>query len=605
MNRCIGCGACQVACKEKNRLPEKVYYRRAGTFSFNADGGSVLYRYSGACNHCSEPACISVCPTSALYKDSSGLVLHRDDLCIGCGRCVYACPYNAPVLSPLTGSSSKCDACGGDPECVKSCPVRALDYVPEPAFETAGVPGTSEAADVPAFLPNIKETHPSVYVYNIPEKLAVKVCLADVQTEAGEERKAADQNNSNAKIVVIGGGFAAAEAAREVRAHSKTAQITMISKDPSAPYSRPMLSKSLINGFDIKRYQTDPVEFESLGITVKKGVEALEVQPEAKCVLLSNGERVYYDKLIYAAGAEAVVLNIPGIEKNGVFTIRAAEDVDALHAALPAAKAAAVIGGGAIGLETAWQLKRYGLEVTVIEIASGLFDNRAGHRLSELLKETIQAAGIKVLTSTKTLEFCGNGRLTSIKTDKGEIAADIAVVSAGVKPNTGLMEKAGIAVSRGVVVDDYMQTSYPDIYACGDCAEQGGSINASCYRAFTQARKAAAGALGITCQAAPAAEPLVLHTAGTSLFAIGRLPDLSDKDTEEIKVVLERKDDGFKVNPRADSESDISLFFKDGKLAAAALLGDLEPSASLEKAVSEQWTQQTLIKVFSERGTIK
>ena len=597
MSRCIGCGACQVACKEKNRLPDDVFFRRAGIFSFDSDGRKVYYRYSGACNNCDEPACVQVCPVSALYKDDDGQVVHRDDRCIGCGRCVYACPYNAPVISPLTGLSSKCDACGGDPECVKACPVRALEYSPV---------ASDRSFDSPLFLPDIRETGPSLYVYNIPEKLSAKNSDTPVCNVSDDKADKASPKavQSGLRFVVLGGGIAAAEAAKVIREHDISAQITLISNEKASPYSRPMLSKSLIRGFDVKRYQTDLSEFESRGITVKLGTAAKAIHTAEKVVDLNNGEKIHYDRLIYAVGAEPVMLNIPGKDRKEVFTVRTVEDVNALHAVLPSAGAAAVIGGGAIGLETAWQLKKYGLNVTVIDIAPGLFENRTGHKLSEMLNKKLQAAGIAVLTSTKALEFAGDEHLSVVRTDKGDIPAEIAIVSAGIRPNVAIAQQAGLTVSRGVVVDDLMRTSDPSIFACGDCTEHQGRIDATCYRALVQAKKAACSALGIEDKTSEKPDPLVLHTAGTALFAIGKIPDQSGENAED-SLIFVSNEDGFKVNPRMDTECCVSLYFTDGKLVAASLLGDLGPSAILEKAVIGQWRKEDLIKALSERGTVK
>lgn len=145
-SRCTGCKTCLVACKDykDNALDvayRKVYDLEGGTWAAQADGtystDCLFYHLSMACNHCDEPACVSVCPTTAMHKeDKRGLVLVDQDKCIGCGYCVMACPYNAPKVSHDLGYSVKCNACeerldqGLQPICVTSCPLRALDFGP-------------------------------------------------------------------------------------------------------------------------------------------------------------------------------------------------------------------------------------------------------------------------------------------------------------------------------------------------------------------------------------------------------------------------------------------------------------------------------------------
>jgi anaerobic dimethyl sulfoxide reductase subunit B (iron-sulfur subunit) len=151
LHKCIGCKACQVACKDLHDLPAGIFLRRVDEVA----GGF----YSGACNHCKEPACARICPTGAMYKAEDGLVLHDDARCIGCGACTTACPYGAPVLHPRLGIAVKCDACrerregGLTPACVGACPVRALSF--GELLDTK--------ADVP-FLTDPMLTSPSLYI---------------------------------------------------------------------------------------------------------------------------------------------------------------------------------------------------------------------------------------------------------------------------------------------------------------------------------------------------------------------------------------------------------------------------------------------------------
>lgn len=134
MTRCIGCRACQVACKDKNRLDVGITFRNAHTYTTGTFPNIGMFAATFSCNHCDSPACVANCPTGAMFKSEDGAVLHKDDVCIGCKTCVNSCPYQVPVLDEEMGISRKCDSCvairqaGGQPACVAGCPNRALDF---------------------------------------------------------------------------------------------------------------------------------------------------------------------------------------------------------------------------------------------------------------------------------------------------------------------------------------------------------------------------------------------------------------------------------------------------------------------------------------------
>lgn len=161
MNACVACGACQLACKDGHRLKEGEFFRRVEVLKEGP--------FSAACNHCKEAACVKACPTGAMYKADDGATLHDDGKCIGCGTCMWNCPYGAISFSKTKGVTQKCDSCvdrrkeGLEPLCVDACPTKSIKFM-----ELA-----QTCSDLP-FLPDASQTQPSLMVK--PSKRAKEVC---------------------------------------------------------------------------------------------------------------------------------------------------------------------------------------------------------------------------------------------------------------------------------------------------------------------------------------------------------------------------------------------------------------------------------------------
>ena len=168
---CVGCKACQVACKDKNALPLGVLFRNVRDFEVGVYPDARMYHLSSTCNHCANPACVAACPSGAMYVDSDdGTVQHNDDMCIGCQYCVGACPYGNPKYIERLGVVHKCDACimlrvaGEKPACVATCPVRALDFGPYDELRAAH----PNAVDKIAVLPDPSMTSPCTIIDSKP-----------------------------------------------------------------------------------------------------------------------------------------------------------------------------------------------------------------------------------------------------------------------------------------------------------------------------------------------------------------------------------------------------------------------------------------------------
>jgi len=173
--RCIGCKACQAACKDRNCLGNNVFFRRADLIVPSGDG-LPLY-YSGACNHCQEPACSQVCPTGAMYMKSDETTVHDSGKCIGCGMCIWSCPYGAPAFFAQSGRANKCDSCyelrseGRQPICTEACVTGSLMFGDLDEFQKQLGSDYKELSSLPGFLPDGSLTNPRLMVKGGRRKL--------------------------------------------------------------------------------------------------------------------------------------------------------------------------------------------------------------------------------------------------------------------------------------------------------------------------------------------------------------------------------------------------------------------------------------------------
>lgn len=172
---CIGCRTCQVACQDKNDLPDKVAYRRVQTFEAGVYPHPHVINFSASCNHCEDPSCVKGCGLGALYVDADGTVQHNDEVCIGCQSCMKRCPYGALHFNPITHKIGKCDACkslreqGENPACVDACIMRCLEF--GTLDDLMAKHGDEGLTNKIAILPNPDQTNPSLFIKALPYAL--------------------------------------------------------------------------------------------------------------------------------------------------------------------------------------------------------------------------------------------------------------------------------------------------------------------------------------------------------------------------------------------------------------------------------------------------
>ncbi|HET6171824.1 MAG TPA: FAD/NAD(P)-binding oxidoreductase [Gaiellales bacterium] len=277
------------------------------------------------------------------------------------------------------------------------------------------------------------------------------------------------------RIVIVGGGLAAARVARAFRDAGGEGPLTILSADTDPPYNRPPLSKGFLRGeIEAAGVFVEPEEtYTELGIDLRLGTEVTGVRPADRTVELTGGESLGYDRLVLASGSLPRALGTPGETLEGVHTYRTLRDASAVRAAAESASSALVIGGGFIGMETTASLRRRGLEVTQVDLADDLYASLQAPPLSQSLERLYRERGVEVILGDVVAEFRGSGgKLTGAVTKAGrEIEAELAIVGVGVQPSTGYLEGSGVELEKGMVlVDERFATSVPGIWAVGDLA---------------------------------------------------------------------------------------------------------------------------------------
>ncbi len=404
-----------------------------------------------------------------------------------------------------------------------------------------------------------------------------------VEVEVEENEFSNDTKNF---YVILGNGAAGHYAAEAIRKRDRTGTITMISNEPYRTYNRPMLTKSIMAGLDEEQIAVEDTSwYEENRIYQILGHEVVKIDPEAKEVHLDDGSKYHYTKLIYALGSECFIPPIKGVDKDGVIAIRRLSDTKKVAEKLKETKHAVVIGGGVLGLEAAWELKKSKCEVTVLELAPVLMGRQLDKTAGEMLKKISEGQGIKIHTGVQIEAIESGEKVEGVRLADGTvIPAELVIISCGVRANTELAKEAGIETERAVIVNEKMETNIPDIYACGDCAQYEGINYAIWPQAVEEGKTAGAQAAGddVTYSTVPAA--LSFHGMNTALFAAGdngQNPDL-------IYKTVEYKDEGKKQYQK--------YYFRNNRLCGVILIGDTSRMTEMTEALEHHRQYKEIIK---------
>ena len=284
---------------------------------------------------------------------------------------------------------------------------------------------------------------------------------------------------SKSKYVIVGGcaaGIGAVEAIREV---DQRGAITVISEEQCSHYSRPMISDFVSGKADLAKMKTRDDQFwQNNSVNTLVGKKAVSLNTAEKTVSLDSGEKVAYEKLLIATGGKPFVPKMEGQDKEGVYTFTNVADAERLSNKINRenAKSAVVIGAGLIGISVTEALVKRGLKVTLVELQDKILSLLLDPKASDMVEAIVKKAGVDIVTGQSVQRITGkpyNDKVVGgVVLTKGDVVlCEMVIVAIGVIPRTELVAGTAVKTNRGIVVDNYMQTNVPDVYASGDVAE--------------------------------------------------------------------------------------------------------------------------------------
>ncbi|GLB60550.1 nitrite reductase large subunit NirB [Cytobacillus sp. NCCP-133] len=380
------------------------------------------------------------------------------------------------------------------------------------------------------------------------------------------------------KLVLVGNGMAGVRAVEEIlKVAPEKFEITIFGSEPHPNYNRILLSKVLQGDTEVKDITLNDWDwYETNNIRLYTDETVVKADPGRKVVVSDKGRIEPYDELILATGSVPFILPIPGADKEGVTAFRDLEDTDKMLQASKKYKKAAVIGGGVLGLEAARGLLNLGMEVSVIHISTFLMERQLDETAGKLLQKELEKQGMNFLLEKQTQAIIGNERVEGLIFSDGTVLeADLVVMAVGIRPNIKLAQESGLQVNRGIVVNDFLETSIPHIYSVGECAEHNGIPYGLVAPLYEQGKVLAKHICGV--ETAPYKGSVLstqLKVSGVEVFSAGDF--LEDKEKKALKIF----DDYEGVYKK--------MVFRGNQIVGAVLFGDSQEGNRLFSLIKKQ-----------------
>jgi len=394
------------------------------------------------------------------------------------------------------------------------------------------------------------------------------------------------------KAVIIGNGLAGTMAAKTLRELDAQAEVVVFAEERYPYYPRPNLVEYIAGKLPYERIFAFSEEWNARQkIDIRLGTPVRKIHPQSREVELDAGRREPYDALLIANGASSFVPPIKGADIRGVFSLRTLDDAKAIIDHVQEKRRVIIIGGGLLGLEIARAIRSRGAEVEVVEFFDRLLPRQLDAQGASLLRSQVESLGIRVRLGVITEEILGPGEVRGIRLKGGaEVSAEMAVIAAGVRPNLGLPQDAGLATDRGLVVDDRLRTSHPQVFAAGDSIQHRGKLYGIIPASFDQARAAAYNMLGQEKKYEGTVPANTLKVVGLYVTSLG-LANPEGQGYEEIRKI--NKEEGIYKK----------VVLQDGVLVGAIWMGTKKGVSEISRAVTaktkvNQWINTLLDDSF-------
>jgi nitrite reductase (NADH) large subunit len=379
------------------------------------------------------------------------------------------------------------------------------------------------------------------------------------------------------RVIIVGNGLGGAIAAKTLREIDPDVEIDIFAEEKYHYYARPNLIEFIAGNLPMEKifaYSEEWYTQQKIEVHLQNPVK--KIIPVSQEIEVEGGKREKYDALLLAAGSFPFVPPFKGAEKRGVFTLRTLDDALEILEYQKNHRRIAVIGGGLLGLEIARALSSGEASVEVVEFLEYLLPRQLDTQGSSLLKTEIEKMGIKVHLGLATEEILGQEEMKGLKFKGGqEREADMAVVAAGIRPEIELGKEAGLEVDRGLVVNDFLQSSDPKIFAAGDILQHRGQIYGIIPATFAQARLVASNILGDKKKYEGTIPWNTLKVAGLYVTSIG-LINAEEETQEEFRE--ERREEGLYKK----------IILQDGIIIGALWVGTKHGVDHISRIISEK-----------------
>lgn len=387
--------------------------------------------------------------------------------------------------------------------------------------------------------------------------------------------------------IIIGNGIAGIEAAFAIRKNDPDGTIKIISSSEHLHYYRPNVIEYLGNGTTIEKliiYKKEQYKKKNIENILQTTIT--KINPSGHTLIDASGATYRYDRLLLATGAYSFVPPVRGSDCAGVFTLRGITDANKIKDYCRDIASVVVVGGGLLGLESAYSLVKLGKKVTVVEFCKWLLPRQLDKRGGEILARMLSEKGLSFVLDDSVLSIEGNGRVEKLVLKSGrEISAGAVVFSAGIRCRTALAKDAGIAVNNGIIVDDYMRTSAHDVYAAGDPAEHRGRIYGIWPAAKEQGRIAGMNMAGIATEYSGTLMANTLKITGIDLYSAGNF------EADNCDVLVTEDPSHYK-----------KFIFTGDNPVGAIVLGDREAMKIAQRVIEGKAGPGEFKKIFSQRG---